>query len=54
MRIVGLMTFVCLLLLLALIPALLQMTRAFGVHAPGAMSLAIALVVVAGMFSRKA
>jgi hypothetical protein len=54
MRIIGVMTFVCLLLLLAMVPAWLQLARACGIHPPGVMSLAIALVVVAGMFVRRA
>jgi hypothetical protein len=54
MRIIGLMTFVCLLLMLAMVPAWIQMARAFGLHPSGTMSLAIALLLVAGMFSRRA
>lgn len=54
MRIIGLMTFVCLLLLLAMVPAWIQMARAFGLQPSGTMSLAIALLLVAGMFSRRA
>jgi hypothetical protein len=53
MRIIGVMTFVCLLLLLAMLPALLQLARACGIHTPGAMSAAIAFVIVAGMLSKK-
>ena len=53
MRLVGLMTFVCLLLLLAMIPAIFQMARACGIQTPGAMSAAVALVIVAGMLTRR-
>jgi len=54
MRIIGLMTFVCLLLMLAMLPAWLQLARAFGLQPSGTMSFAIALVLVAGMFVRRA
>jgi len=53
MRIVGLMTIVCLLLLLAMIPACLQIARICGVHLPGATSVIAAMLVVGGMVTAR-
>ena len=53
MRIVGLMTFVCLLLLMAMIPACLQFARLCGVNPPAATATLIALLFLGGMVLRR-
>ncbi|HMJ90600.1 MAG TPA: hypothetical protein VK530_12345 [Candidatus Acidoferrum sp.] len=53
MRIVGLMTFVCVLLMLAMLPAAFQLARVCGVQVSGGMSIAVVLVLVAGMITRR-
>ena len=54
MRLIHAMTFVCLLLLLAAIPACLEFTRLLGFHPSTAAGAAAALVIIAGMFTRRA
>ena len=53
MRIIGLMTFVCLLLLMAMIPACLQFARMCGVNPPSAMATLIAVVLLGGLLTRR-
>jgi hypothetical protein len=53
MRMMSLITFVCLLLLLAMIPACLQFARICGIHPPAMTSAILAAVIVVGMFNRR-
>ena len=53
MRIIGLITFVCLLLLLAMIPACLHFARLCGMHPPTATGAILAAVIVLGMLVRR-
>ena len=51
MRLINLMTFVCLLILLALLPACLQFAKWCGLNPPVALSAVAVLVIVAGLFA---
>ena len=51
MRLINLMTFVCLLILLALLPACLQFAKWCGLNPPFALGAAAAMVLVAGLFA---
>lgn len=53
MRIVGLLTFVCLLLLMAMIPACLQFARMCGVNPPAGTAMVVAAVLLSGMAMRR-
>lgn len=51
MRLINLMTFVCFLLLLAMVPAALQMAHLCGFHPPVALGSVVVLLLCAGMLS---
>ena len=53
MRIIGLMTLVCMLLMLAMIPACLQFARVCGVNPPPLTTAVLGIVLLTGIFNRR-